>query len=65
MGRCGLLGAGVMLKKVCPWEWALRSQKLKSGPVTHSPFLLPADADIELSAPSLALCLPVYHQFLP
>ena len=34
--------------------WVLRSHKLKPGLVAHCLFLLPADLDIELSAPSPA-----------
>jgi hypothetical protein len=29
--------------------------------VIHCLFLLPADQDVELSAPSPASCLPAYH----
>lgn len=34
-----------LLEKVYQWEWTLRFQKLKSGPVAHSLFLLLVDPD--------------------
>jgi hypothetical protein len=57
--RCGLI-----FEEVCHRAWALRFQMLKSGPVAHFLFLLPADLDIELLAPSPALCLPICHHAL-
>ena len=60
--RCSLVGVGVaLLEEVCHWGWALRSQKLKPGPVAHLFFLLPSHLDVELSATSLAPCLPLWH----
>lgn len=56
-----LLGDMALLKEVCHWQWALRFQKFKPGPVAHSFFLGPANPDIELSATSPAPCLPVCH----
>jgi hypothetical protein len=50
-----------LLEEVCHWGWALRSQKLKPGPVAHLFFLLPSHLDVELSATSLAPCLPLWH----
>lgn len=36
-------------EEVCYLRWALRSQKLKTGLVAQSLFLLPANVDVELS----------------
>jgi hypothetical protein len=34
--RCDLVGVNVaLLKEVCHWGWALRVQKLKSGPLAQ------------------------------
>ena len=53
ISRCGLVGGSMSLSR------ALRSPILKAIPsVAQSPLLLPVDQDIELSAPSLAPCLP-------
>jgi hypothetical protein len=41
--------------------WALRFQKLKSGLAAQSLFPLPADPDVELTAPSLTPCVPECH----
>lgn len=57
-GPCGLVRVGVaLLEKVCHWEWALKSQMLKPGPVSHSLFLLPANPDVEFLA-TMPACWP-------
>ena len=50
-----LLGGVALLKKVCHWRWALRSQ---ARPKLFSLFLLTVDRGAELSATSPAPCLP-------
>ena len=59
--RCGLIGVGVaMLEEVCHCGgWALRSVILKV--CSQSLLLLPADPDVELSAPSPAQQLHGSH----
>jgi hypothetical protein len=60
--RVVLLGGMILLEEVCHGGgggWALSSQNLKPGPVAHLFFLLPAHPDVEVSATSLAPCLPV------
>lgn len=58
--RSGLVGVAVaLLAEVCHWGWVLRFQMLKSGPV--SLFLLPADTDVALLAPSPAPCLLTHN----
>jgi hypothetical protein len=56
MRSCGLVGVAVALLEEAG---ALRFQMLQPGPVSLS--LLPADLDIELSAPSSAPCLLACH----
>lgn len=50
-GRCGLVGGVILLEEMC--HWTRQAQ-------CHSLFLLPANRDVDLSAPSPALCLPVH-----
>jgi hypothetical protein len=52
IGRCGLVG------RVCHCGGALRFQKPIACPVS----VLPVDSDVELSAASLAPCLPVCYR---
>lgn len=66
--RCGLIGVSVaLLEKMCHPEWILRFQKLNLGSVARSSFLLPEDAEVELSAPlQHHVCLRgVYSTMLP
>ena len=53
--RCGLVGGSVSL-----WGRALRYPMLKLHPEWNSFLLMPADQDVELSAPSPAPCLPAH-----
>lgn len=52
-----LLGSTAFLEEVCHQGQALRSQKLKPGLLGLILFLLSVDPDVELSVPSLTLCL--------
>ena len=41
----------ILLEEVCHLGWALRSQMLKSSPVSFFLFLLPVNLDVELLVP--------------
>lgn len=60
-----LLEVWTCWRKCVTRGWALRSQKLKVGLVSHSLLLLPVDSDVELSATSPALSASVLPCFLP
>lgn len=55
--KCGMFG----IDEVLSLRWALRFLKLKSGPVSLSLFLMPANLDGELSATSAPPCLLTPH----
>ena len=48
-----LLEGVALFEEVCHWGWVFMFQMLKLVP-SVSPFLLPANPDVELSAPSPA-----------
>ena len=54
-GVSDIIGAVALLEEVCPWGQTLRFQKLMECPVAL--FLLPADPDVALLAPSTTPCL--------
>jgi len=53
--KCVLVGSHELL------GWAFRFQKSTLGPVSVSLCLLPEDQELNLSATSLATCLPACH----
>ena len=59
-GTIGLVAVSeVLLEELCQWQWVLSFTVLKPG--LMSLFLLLADKNVELSAPSLSPHLPARH----
>jgi hypothetical protein len=56
-----LLGSMALLEEVHHYRVGFEVSEAEARSVSHSLFLLSDDLDVELSAPSPALSLPVYH----
>ena len=56
----GTLGGVALLEEVCHWGAGFEVSEAQARPSIIL-FLLPVDQDVELSAPSLAPCLPACH----